>query len=101
MIGAICYKKLGGDQMPSDPYYYSKKHRAWRAAVLRKAGYLCEECMRFGIRTAASHAHHIKPRAEYPALQYVVSNGKALCGEHHNKLEPRTTNRGKQYPPRY
>jgi len=28
---------------------------------------------------AASHAHHVKPRKDYPELQYVVDNGMALC----------------------
>ena len=75
--------------MPNDPYYSTAKHRRWRAAVLRRAKYLCEECARYGRRSAATHAHHIKSREEYPKLQTVVSNGKALCARCHNKLEPR------------
>lgn len=81
--------------MPSDPYYWSSKHKVWREKVLRKAGYVCEECKRYGKNIEATHAHHIKPREEFPELQYVVSNGKALCTAHHNELEPR----GKGYPP--
>lgn len=76
--------------MPSDPHYWSARHRAWRAAVLRRAKYLCQECARYGKRTAATHAHHVKPRKEYPELQYDVSNGMALCTACHSKLEPRT-----------
>lgn len=80
--------------MPSDPYYSSAKHRRWREAVLRRAGYLCEECRRYGrvgkdgLPVAATTAHHIKHREEFPELQYLVSNGKALCEKCHNKAHP-------------
>lgn len=83
--------------MPNDPHYWSAKHRRWHDAVLRKAKYLCVECARYGKRTAATHADHIKPRKEFPELQYEVSNGRALCTACHNKLEPRTGSKG--YPP--
>ena len=75
--------------MPHDPYYQTKRHKEWRTKVLKRAGYLCEECKRYGRTTEAVHAHHIKPRKDYPELQYRVENGKALCGMCHNKLEPR------------
>ena len=75
--------------MPNDPYYKTKRHREWREKVLRKAGYLCIECAKYGKRIAATHAHHIKARKEHPELQYVVSNGAALCDACHSKIEPR------------
>ena len=80
--------------MPHDPYYGRAKHKAWRESVLRRAGYLCEECKRYGrtdengLPVAATTAHHIKHRDEYPELQYVVSNGRALCEACHNKAHP-------------
>lgn len=89
--------------MPNDGYYYTAKHRRWRAAVLRKDKYLCQECLRFGRRVAAQHAHHIKPRKEYPELAAVVSNGRALCAACHTKIELRErekASRNKEgYPP--
>ena len=75
--------------MPNDPYYFTPKHRRWRAAVLRRAKYLCVECARYGKPMSASHAHHIKPRKEYPELQYSLDNGQALCTACHNKIETR------------
>lgn len=75
--------------MPNDNYYSSKKHRAWRAKVLRRDKYLCQECLRYGRKKEATHAHHKKPRDIYPELQYVVSNGRSLCSPCHNKVEPR------------
>ena len=80
--------------MPHDPYYTRKRHRKWREDVIRRAGYLCEECKRYG-RTdengqpiIATTAHHIKPRELYPELQYDVRNGRALCEACHNKAHP-------------
>lgn len=75
--------------MAKDRYYNTAKHIKWSKAVLRKAKYLCEECIRYGRKTKATHAHHIEPRKERPDIQYLVSNGKALCGGCHNKIEPR------------
>lgn len=75
--------------MPEDTYYHSAKHKRWRAAVLRRDKYLCQECLRYGRKTEATHAHHIKPRAQWPELALVVSNGVSLCTACHNKIEPR------------
>lgn len=69
-------------------YYHHKKHREWRAKVLRKDKYLCQECLRYGKKTLATIAHHIKPADEYPELRYDVSNGKSLCAACHNKKHP-------------
>lgn len=80
--------------MPHDSYYEGKRHREWREKVLRRAGYLCEECRRYGRLDAdgnpvrATTAHHIKHREDFPELQYVVSNGRALCESCHNKAHP-------------
>lgn len=74
--------------MPSDPHYWSARHRAWRAAVLRRAKYLCQECARYGKRVPATHAHHIMPREIYPEKQYDTSNGMALCHACHNAAHP-------------
>ncbi|MDD3212091.1 MAG: HNH endonuclease [Eubacteriales bacterium] len=75
-------------------HYKTKRHLQWRDKVLRRAGYLCEECKRYGRRTAeglpvpATVAHHKKHADEYPELRYVVSNGEALCSTCHNKQHP-------------
>ncbi|MEL7661543.1 HNH endonuclease [Acetobacterium wieringae] len=74
--------------MKSDPYYQSKKHKAWRAKVLRRDNYQCQECKRYGILREGTIAHHVKPREDYPELQYDVANGRTLCAKHHNKEHP-------------
>ena len=58
--------------------YRSQRHRTWREKVLRRAGYLCEECAWYGRKTPATVAHHIKHADAYPELRYVVANGRAL-----------------------
>lgn len=80
--------------MPHDPYYDRARHKRWRAAVLRRAGGLCEECRRYGrvdkdgLPVAATTAHHIKPRDAFPELQYDPANGRALCEACHNRAHP-------------
>lgn len=80
--------------MAGQDYYNRARHRAWRGKVLKRAGYLCEECRRYGRRdadgqpVAAKIAHHIMPREKYPELQYKVDNGRALCEACHNKAHP-------------
>lgn len=80
--------------MPSDKHYTSKRHKEWRAKVLKRDKYLCQECRRYGRLTEeglpvpATTAHHIKHRDKYPELQYKVSNGQALCAACHNHKHP-------------
>ena len=80
--------------MPDEKYYHSKRHKEWAAKVLRRAGYLCEECKRYGrldengLPPKATVAHHIKNKDDYPELRYMLSNGKALCSKCHNKAHP-------------
>lgn len=72
----------------SSDLYHRKRHKEWREKVLRRAGYLCEECARYGKREPATVAHHLKHVDEYPELRYFVTNGRALCAACHNKYHP-------------
>jgi len=80
--------------IPHKDHYSSAGHEAWRRAVLRRAGYLCEECKRYGrldkngLPVAATTAHHVKHLDDYPELAYDVTNGRALCAACHNKAHP-------------
>lgn len=75
--------------MPNKKHYATARHKEWRARVLRLAGYMCQECRKYGRNTPATHAHHIKPLDDYPELAYTLSNGYAVCADCHNKIEPR------------
>ena len=84
--------------MPHDSYYDTAKHLRWRDKVLRLDKYLCQMCIRYGKRTAASHAHHILPRSMHPEHQTKIENGIALCAACHNAIEPRD---GEYRPPEW
>lgn len=92
-----------GKAMPHDKHYSTARHKAWAEKVLRRAGYLCEECRRYGrtdgngLPVRATTAHHIKHRDEYPELQYDVNNGQALCEKCHNKAHPEKGGCGGRY----
>ena len=84
----VCTRGWRGLSVISSVNYHDPRHQRWREQVLKKAGYLCQECARYGRKTEATVAHHIKHADEYPELRYVVSNGRALCAACHNKEHP-------------
>lgn len=80
--------------MKDENHYRHARHRAWREAVLKRAGYLCEECRKYGRHdkdgnpVRAVTAHHIQHLDDRPDLAYDVRNGMALCNACHNKMHP-------------
>ena len=69
-----------------DPELSTAEHRAWRAEVLRRAGYRCEQ-IEDGKRCtvhapARMFADHIKERRDGGDL-LDPENGQCLCGRHH------------------
>lgn len=75
--------------MPDKRYYHTKKHKDWRQKVLKRDKYLCQECKKYGKKTQATHAHHIKSVEDYPELSAKLENGISLCTACHNRIEPR------------
>ena len=67
----------------ADPHYHTPEHRAWRAEVLRRAGYCCQHpsCVET-IYTATLYADHIVELQD-GGDQLDPENGQALCGSHH------------------
>lgn len=68
--------------------YTGKAWRAKRKTILRRDGYQCRECRRYGRARDAVEVHHIKPVDEYPELAYEDSNLVSLCHACHNKMHP-------------
>jgi len=59
--------------------YKTHLYKTWRKKVYKRDGYKCRLCH----DTGYLEAHHIRPKAKYPSLTYVVANGITLCKRHH------------------
>lgn len=68
--------------------YMSARWKRVRDAALRRDGYQCRRCRRFGRVRPAEIVHHIKHADEYPALAFQMSNLVSLCRDCHNKAHP-------------
>jgi len=81
---------------PTNPheFYNSKQWEKKRKAVLRRDGYQCQRCRRYGKNTPAVTVHHIQPLDEYPELALDDKNLISLCNACHNKAHPEKGRRG-------
>lgn len=68
--------------------YKSKKWRRKRLCILRRDGYLCVECKKYGRKRDAVTVHHIQHADEFPELVYEDKNLVSLCSACHNKMHP-------------
>jgi hypothetical protein len=72
----------------ADPELLTPEHRAWRAEVLRRAGYRCEQIergKRCEVREPARlFADHVVERRDGGA-PLDPANGRCLCGSHHTR----------------
>lgn len=50
--------------------YKSKRWKTLRARILRRDGYQCRECRRYGKAVQADTVHHVYPAALYPGLSW-------------------------------
>lgn len=74
--------------MDTTAFYLSKKWKRKRASILRRDGYQCQDCRRYGRNRQAVTVHHIKHLDEYPEIALVDSNLVSLCADCHNKRHP-------------
>ena len=68
--------------------YTASRWLRTRKRILRRDGYMCRECSRYGRARAAAEVHHIKHVDEYPELAYKDENLISLCHACHNKMHP-------------
>ena len=68
--------------------YTSTRWKRKRAAILRRDGYKCQHCKRYGRVVEAAEVHHIKHADEYPELVWENNNLISLCHACHNKQHP-------------
>ena len=71
--------------------YRSKQWKTLRRGVLRRDGYLCRECRRYGRSREACTVHHILPAREYPQYALCGWNLISLCSRCHDAMHDRTT----------
>ena len=72
-------------------FYKTTKWIKKRANVLRRDGYLCRECKRYGKQTTATTVHHINPLEHHPELKLDSDNLLSVCNNCHNTFHDRTT----------
>lgn len=77
--------------------YKTKRWKLKQKQILKRDGYLCQECKRYGKRVEARAVHHIKTVEEYPELAFTSGNLISLCTSCHNKKHPEKG--GQRYPP--
>lgn len=72
--------------------YKSAHWKRKRELILRRDGYMCVECKKYGRIREAKTVHHIQHVDEYPELAYTDSNLESLCLACHNKQHPEKGN---------
>jgi 5-methylcytosine-specific restriction endonuclease McrA len=79
----------GGTTKRLDIIRFSRAYREWRAAVFKRDGYACVDCgIKGGPGTGITlDPDHIIPKSERPDLATVISNGRTLCRQCHEKTE--------------
>ena len=74
--------------MTSYEFYRSPKWLHKRDLILRRDGYRCQECKRYGHITQATTVHHILHLEDRPDLALTSSNLVSLCQACHNRKHP-------------
>lgn len=68
--------------------YTCEKWKRKRKKILKRDGYQCVRCRRYGKSVEAKIVHHIKEADLYPELAWTDSNLESVCMACHNKLHP-------------
>lgn len=69
--------------------YADKRWTTLRARILRRDGYLCQQCLRYGKHRAATTVHHCYPAGMYPDLAWERWNLVSLCAQCHDAMHDR------------
>lgn len=69
--------------------YADKRWPPLRARVLRRDGYLCQQCLRYGKHRAATTVHHCYPAGMYTDLAWQRWNLVSLCAQCHDAMHDR------------
>ena len=77
----------------NDKLYKSKRWEMLRQSILRRDGYKCQSCKRYGKLVQASMVHHIFPVEDYPEYSFATWNLTSLCDACHNKMHDKNNNK--------
>ena len=77
-------------------FYNSTKWKNKRERILKRDGYVCQNCKRFGKTVEATAVHHIQHYETNPELGLVDSNLISLCNKCHNEAHPERAARGRK-----
>lgn len=69
-------------------FYKSKAWKRKRETILKRDGYMCQHCKRYGRIREAVTVHHIKEYKDFPELGLSDDNLVSLCNACHNKEHP-------------
>lgn len=69
--------------------YKGAKWKNKRKVILKRDGYKCVYCKRYGKSTPADMVHHIYPYESNKSLAYKNYNLISLCNNCHNKMHNR------------
>ncbi len=75
----------------NEPFYKTKKWQSKREKILRRDGYMCQECKRYGKARQAVVVHHAFPREWYPQYEWEDWNLISLCNKCHENMHDRDT----------
>ena len=82
-------------------FYKTNLWKKKRAVVMRRDGYECQQCRRYGKTAAAVTVHHIYPLKDYPEYKLNSHNLISLCndchGQMHNRLTDELTAKGLEW----
>lgn len=74
-------------------FYKTQSWKRKRAKILRRDGYECLNCKRYGKNRTANTVHHCHPLKERPDLRLASWNLISLCAECHGKMHDRETDK--------
>ena len=82
-IGRVVSKAQKEHRTKTDPFYFSKLHKALRRLCLKRDDNQCQECKRNGIITQGRIADHIHPRNA--GGKDILTNYQTMCDSCHAK----------------
>lgn len=72
----------------NDAFYGSARWKRTRQKILRRDGYMCQICKRYGKLTEAAEVHHIEHLEDNPKRAFDPDNLISLCKACHRRQHP-------------